>query len=90
MDVTRGKTVRQRGNKSETDTGAVQTLIPADNASNARFDTAQYDSHEKVSDRDTPSVPDTGMDGATVSGRVLAVIPAAVKEMSGSFEWFTW
>jgi len=67
-----------QNSKLEIDGREIQKLVPADESSSDRFETAQYS--------DDGTVPT----GATVSGRVLASIPAAVTRMSGSFETYTW
>ncbi len=73
--------------KLDIDGPEIQKLVPAGDASADRFATARYSGRTEPAD--TPDV-ESGAEGATVSGRVLAAIPAAVNEMSGSFERFTW
>jgi len=68
----------------ETDEREITKLVPADDASSGRFETARY------SDDGDPDGVATEAATATVSGRVLAAIPATVVKMSGSFEQFTW
>lgn len=74
----------QKAPTLETDEREIQKLVPADDSSSGRFETARY------SDDAEPGGVAAEATAATVSGRVLAAIPAAVVEMSGSFEQFTW
>jgi len=72
-----------KATKLETEGQEIQKLVPADDTSSGRFETARYSDDGEPHDTREAA-------GATVSGRVLAAIPAAVAEMSGSFERFTW
>ena len=65
----------------ETDGQRIQKLVPAGDTSSGRFEVSEHS--DAVGTR-------TAASEDTVSGRVLAAIPTAVAEMSGSFERFTW
>ena len=59
----------------------IKKLVPTDESSPDRFEAVRYSAEV---------VPASNANGATVSGRLLAAMPAAVMKTSGSFEEYTW